>query len=279
MNIFLTLNDIHLEDLVDSLNHPLAIYLRDLLNRESRLQAQEIIIDDIENIEQALKAGVRLKKWFVSGSNIQIPQTLYQQLNKIPGYEIAPRTCKKIFENDKMSRMFAIADLPSLVTSINNFTSEKDLVVLDGVSITGNVGAIIRTATALNAGSVIILNANIIDIYDRRIIRASRGYIFNIPVIAATLDEFLAFCKREQFITLMASAHATETIDSALAKKSKLAIILGSEKEGESKELNPHIDVWASIPMNSIVESLNVSVAASIILYMRQFLKNTSKIH
>lgn len=260
-------------DLIDSLNHPLAAYLRNLLNRETRAQTQEIIIDDIENIEQALQAGIILKKWFVSSLNFEIPSAISQHLANIPGYEIAPRTCKKIFEKDKMARLFAIADIPSLASSIQNFSTQKDIVVLDGVSISGNVGAIIRTATALNAGGVIVLNAQTIDIYDRRIIRASRGYIFSIPVITATLDEFLAFCKREQFKTLVATAHAQESIDTALATKEKLAIILGSEKEGESQELSSHIDVRASIPMNSMVESLNVSVAASIILYMRGYLK------
>lgn len=257
------------ENWVDSLNHPLAIYLRDLLNRETRLQLREIIIDDIENIEQALKAGVRLKKWFVSGEHFALPPTLSQQLKSIPNYEIAPRTCKKIFEKDKMARVFAIADLPK--TSIAHFSSEQDLIVLDGVSISGNIGAIIRTATAFNAGGVVILNADPIDIYDRRIIRASRGYIFRLPVIAVTLDEFLTFCKKEHYKTVMASAHANDTIDNTLNTHHKLAIILGSEKEGESKELSAHVDIKTLIPMNPIVESLNVSVAASILLYMRQY--------
>lgn len=273
-DVSLTINDIQPKDLVDSLNHPLASYLRDMLTREFRLDSREIIIDDIENIEEALKAGIKPKKWFVSGLNLEIPQLLYKQLENVPVYEIAPRTCKKIFENDKMSRMFIIADLPTAATSINHFATEQDIVVLDGVTISGNVGAIIRTATALNIGGIIILNAHPIDIYDRRIIRASRGYIFRTPVLAATLDEFLSFCQTQRFKMLMAAAHANETIDKTLSRDDKLAIILGSEKEGCSKELSQHVDLWASIQMNPIVESLNVSVAASIILYMRQFFKN-----
>lgn len=270
----LAISQINPEDVVDSLNHPLASYLRNFLCRESRLTAREIIIDDIENIEEALKAGVTLKKWFVSGLNLEIPQAFYKQLVGVPVFEIAPRTCKKIFENEKVTRIFAIADLPATATLSTQFQTEQDLVVLDGVSITGNVGAIIRTATALNTGGIVILNADPIDIYDRRIIRASRGYIFRIPVMAATPDELLSFCQMNQFKMLMASAQATETVDKALSCNDKLAIILGSEKKGCSEQLSQCIDLWARIQMNPIVESLNVSVAASIILYMRQFFKN-----
>lgn len=77
-----------------------------------------------------------------------------------------------------MTRLFAIAEVPNHSLGEDYFLNlNSDLVILDGINISGNIGAIIRTATALNAGGIIVLNTHLMDLYDRRIIRASRGYI------------------------------------------------------------------------------------------------------
>lgn len=267
----LSIQEVKTEGVVDSLNHPLAIYLRRFLTRETRVDMQEIIVDDIENIEEALKAGIVFKKWFISGLNLHIPQTFYEKLSSVPLYEIAPRTCKKIFEHEKMSRIFAIADLPDTSVLAKQFsTTQRDIAVLDGVSITGNIGAMIRTATAFDLGGIVILNTHPTDIYDRRIIRASRGHIFKLPMASASLEEFLVFCKKYHFKTLAATPQAKQTVDQIASVSDKLAIILGSEKQGCSDELKQSADVSITIPMNSQVESLNVSVAAGIIFYLRR---------
>lgn len=76
-------------DTVDSLNHPLAHYLLNFLQRKTRLESREIIIDDIENIEEALLAGVSINKLFISGTQTVIPQQFLDKLNKsLPIYAI-----------------------------------------------------------------------------------------------------------------------------------------------------------------------------------------------
>ena len=84
----------------------------------------------------------------------------------------------------------------------------QDIVVLADVSISGNIGAIIRTSLALGVGGIVLLNTDPVDVYDRRLIRASRGYVFALPVVTATTEELLHFCKQRDRPLLVTTPHA-----------------------------------------------------------------------
>ena len=95
--------------LVDSLNHPLAGPIRKLLTREGRRDLNQIIIDDEENILQAIEAGVEIDSLYFAGEET-VSETLRKNLTAgATIHEVAKRTTKKLFENDKISRVFAIA--------------------------------------------------------------------------------------------------------------------------------------------------------------------------
>ena len=85
--------------LIDSLNHPLADPIRKLLHRDGRRDLNQILIDDEENILQALEAGVEIESVYYAGDEV-ISDVLRNKLT--PGatiHEVAKRTTKKIFEN------------------------------------------------------------------------------------------------------------------------------------------------------------------------------------
>jgi len=255
--------------LIDSLNHPLAGPIRKLLTREGRRELNRILIDDEENIVQALEAGVKIESVYFAGEEI-ISEELKRKLPKeVSIHEVAKRTTKKLFENDKISRIFAIAKTPKsngleLLKSITN-----DIVVLEDLSISGNIGNIIRTSLALNMGGMILLNMDPLDIYDRRLIRASRGYVFSLPIMTATASEFLTYCKANHETLLVTAMKAPKDIDEIASIPNRLLIVFGSEKEGCSPEIEQAATLQACIPINEHVESLNVSAAAGITLYSR----------
>ena len=108
-----------------------------------------------------------------------LPKRLLEKLSlQAKGYEVAKRTCKKLFENDKVSRVFAIAHTPAARGLDSLQKTAQDIVALEDLTISGNIGAIIRTSVAFGVDGLVLLNANPLDIYDRRLIRASRGHIF-----------------------------------------------------------------------------------------------------
>jgi 23S rRNA (adenosine1067-2'-O)-methyltransferase len=265
--------------LIDSLLHPLAQPIRQLLTRTGRQELNSILIDDEENILQALGAGVEIESVYYAGDEV-VSETLRKNLTAgATIHEVAKRTTKKLFENDKISRIFAIAETPKPIGLEALKTISKDVVVLEDLSISGNIGNIIRTSLALGVGGVILLNMDPLDIYDRRLIRASRGYVFSLPIMTASTNQLIEYCKQNNQPLLVTSAAATHTVDEIASILQRLLIVFGSEKEGASPEIERAATLQIRIPVNKQVESLNVSAAAGITLYNRarfnQVLLNT----
>jgi 23S rRNA (adenosine1067-2'-O)-methyltransferase len=254
---------------VDSLLHPLAIVIRQVLTRPGRLERNLILIDDEENILQALEAGVALHSVYYSGEEVLSAKLLRKLPVHVAIHEVAKRTCKKLFENDKISRVFALAHTPARLSLDRLFEVPQDIVALEDLTISGNIGAIVRTSIAFGIGAIVLLNAEPVDIYDRRLIRASRGHIFSLPILAATTEEFLRFCKQNDLPMLVMAAQADHLVHEVVSLPRSLVILFGSEKDGVSQTLMEAATLQVQIPMDSKVESLNVSTAAGIILYNR----------
>ena len=254
--------------LVDSLRHPQAILIRKVLTRAGRIELNLILIDDEENIIQALDAGVEIHSLYYTGV-LPSAELIRKLQHRVIIHEIARRTCKKIFENDKISRLFAIARTPSALTLDSLLGIPRDIVALEDLTISGNIGAIVRTSLAFSAGGIVLLNAEHSDIYDRRLIRASRGHVFSLPILTATTEEFLYFCEQKRIPIAAMTAQADRAVHEAAVQPIRLAIVLGGEKGGCSEMLMNAAALRVRIPTNSMVESLNVSTAAGIMLYNR----------
>lgn len=255
--------------LIDSLNHPLAGPIRQLLSREGRRERNQVLIDDEENILQALQAGVEIESVYFAGEET-VSDALRKNLTAgATIHEVAKRTTKKLFENDKISRIFAIAETPKPKGLELLKTIKKDVVVLEDLSISGNIGNIIRTSLALDMGGMILLNMDPLDLYDRRLIRASRGYMFTLPIMTASTKQFLEYCKANNETLLVTAMEAEKTVDEISSIAERLLIVFGSEKEGCSPEIEQAATLQVRIPISEKVESLNVSAAAGITLFQR----------
>ncbi len=139
--------------------------------------------------------------------------------------------------------------------------------MLDGVRMVGNIGAITRTASALGAAGVIVLDSGLRTTFDRRLIRASRGLVFSLPVVLASRTECAGFLQREKVRIATLSADAESPLHAIRSVTDRIALILGSERDGVSQGFDDLANHRFSIPMKPGVESLNVSVAAGIALY------------
>ena len=263
--------------IVDSLLHPAAVLIRQVLTRSGRLQHGLMLIDDAENIRQALQAGVEFHSVYWSGDENLTSELIGKLPDDVQLYEVAKRTCKKLFENDRVSRVFAIAHTPALQPAERLAAIPRDIVVLEDLAISGNIGAIVRTAVAFGAGGIVLLKAEPVEIYDRRIIRASRGHIFSLPVIAATTEEFIHFCKLNGLPILVMAAQADILVHEAASLSQRLALVFGSEKNGCSLPLVDAATLQVQIPTSPRVESLNVSTAAGIMLYNRLWFNQSER--
>jgi 23S rRNA (adenosine1067-2'-O)-methyltransferase len=265
-----TLEDTSNPFLIDSLNHAQAGLIRQLLTREGRVSLNKIIIDDEENIVQAHLSGVKIQSLYYADSRDNLAGVLRVLPEEdVDVFEVKKRTAKKLFNNDRLSRVFAIAEKPK-TRSLNTIAqTQKDIVVLEDLSISGNVGSIIRTSLALECGGIVLLNMDSHDIYDRRLIRASRGYVFSLPIIVASTREFIQYCKTKNEEIAVSSIQGTISVAEVSELKRRLILVFGGEKLGTTEEIESAADIKFKIQLNESVESLNVSVAAAITLFSR----------
>ena len=141
----------------------------------------------------------------------------------------------------------------------------SSLLILDNIQDPGNLGTIIRSAVAFNIDTI-VLSKDTVDLYNSKVIRATQGMLFSINIIVRDLDEFLDELHSKNYYiygTNVINGKSLKTIE----KRKNFAIIMGNEGNGVKESLKKYIDSNIYIDMNSNCESLNVGVAASIILY------------
>jgi TrmH family RNA methyltransferase len=256
-------------EVVDSLHHPRAIEIRRLLHESAADVRAPLLIDDESNIVQALRGGLTIEAAFWTGDET-VGERLRQRLPAgVPVYRVAPRTCKKMFQNDKIARVFAIARSGAARTLEDLAGLDRDVVALEGVAIAGNAGAIVRTAAALSAGAVVLLDADPRFLRDRRFIRASRGHVFSLPVVTARTADILRFRDRHRWLLVAARPGAKRDVRDLSTIDDRVIVAFGGEKTGCSRPLLDAADAQVAIPIDPQVESLNVSVAAGIVLHCR----------
>lgn len=140
------------------------------------------------------------------------------------------------------------------------------IVVLDGIQDPGNAGTIIRTADAAGCTGVIILKGAT-DIYAGKTVRATMGSLFHLPVWEGVAADELITALTSANIGILATALQNADIYYQADLKKPVAVIFGNEGQGVGRELIDKADGCLTIPLVGTAESLNVAVAAGVILY------------
>lgn len=164
----------------------------------------------------------------------------------------------------KLSNMKSPSNIIGVCKKFKPFDYGKRILILDNLQDPGNLGTIIRSASSFNFDTI-VLSETSVDLYNDKVIRSSEGMIFHANVIRCNIKNLINELKLNNYkiyTTDVTCGHIVSEVDF----KEKMAIIIGSEGAGVGsvKEL---ADISIYIPMNKKCESLNASVAASIIMY------------
>ena len=154
-----------------------------------------------------------------------------------------------------------------LCEKIIDTTIGKRILILDEIQDPGNMGTIIRSAVAFNIDTIVI-GDNTVDVYSPKVVRATQGMIFHVPIVFYSIDKLIPILKKLKIPVYSTNVKYGEEVKN-LTKKEKetFALIIGNEGNGVNPKYLEMSDKFIYIPMNEVVESLNVGVATSIILY------------
>ena len=244
--------------------------VRDLQRRKARGRRGLAVVEGVRLVEEALAAGLEFKGALVSPDLARTTrgQALTAELasHAIQVEEVAARAFGELAGTDTPQGVLAIVQ--PRVWTLKDVPAGNTLLIVDGVQDPGNVGTLIRTAHALGASASLLLRG-CADPLNAKALRAAMGATFRHPVVQLDDPPFITWAK-EQGLTLWAAAADGVPLAHALdAKQSaaRVAVIVGNEGAGIRPQLNAIAAQRVAIPLARGAESLNVAVAAGILLY------------
>lgn len=185
---------------------------------------------------------------------------------KIPLVRVSKDVFKKIADVMTPQGIAAVVKIPDW--SAEKLLSKKDalVVVACGLQDPGNVGTIIRSCEAAGAAGLIALEQTA-DAFNAKVVRSTAAGLLALPIIRMKTAEFLAEAKKRGVRLLATAATGGVSYKDFDWKKRPIAICIGSEGEGLSKEMEAACDEKVTIPIKGSAESLNAAVAASVLLF------------
>lgn len=224
-----------------------------------------ILIDGFREIEMALHAQVEITSLFYCLELTDEKSDILNLVDSEKRIEVSAAVFKKICYKENPDGFLAVARPKNKGLEDLKLSAEALVVVLENVEKPGNLGGIIRTAYAAGV-EAIILNSEQTDIYNPNVIRASEGHVFKEDVVSAPVIETIAWLKKNK-IKSFGAATIGAKVYTEVDLRGRVAIVLGSEAEGLGKKWLEEADKLIKIPMKEEIDSLNVSVAAGLIIY------------
>ena len=172
---------------------------------------------------------------------------------------------EKLSYRDRPDGLLAVAPQGYSCLDELALRSEPLLLVAEAIEKPGNLGTLLRCADAVGIDAVIVCD-RCTDIYNPNVVRASVGTLFTVPVVETTSDEALQWLHARGIVVAAATPAAAECFTEA-SLTGPLAIAVGTEQLGLSQRWLDAADIQVQIPMNGVADSLNVAIAAALLMY------------
>lgn len=262
---------------ISSLQNPL---VKDVLElqQKSRIRKakQQFVVEGLNEIRLCQSSGYVIRQLFFHPDSVSETE-LAAETGCDPrenGFcTVSSQVFRKIAYREDVRNAVAVAENKSSENSGWKTGKRSVILVAEGIEKPGNLGALLRTADACGAGAVVLADSKI-DLFNPNVIRSSVGCVFTVPVMMMSSADAQDFLKKEGYSVFTSFMEEAEN-SWDLEYPDRTAIVVGTESTGLT-------DIWRrpeyrniNIPMFGKVDSLNVSVAVSLLLYevIRQFNK------
>ena len=241
---------------------------RDLKRRKARERRSQFVAEGVRTMEELLRSPLAVRGVLRTSALAETPRggALLDAIatRGIECVEVDEKDFLSAADTEHPQGILAVADVPSYTFDSVTISAPTRLLVLDAIQDPGNAGTLIRTAAALGAAAVVALPGTA-DLWNAKAVRSGAGAHFRIPALHATLDQLTAFLAAKK-IPLWGADAAGESVGTTKAP-ANLALAVGNEGAGLGDALRAAAAKLVGLPMAADVESLNVSVAAGIMLW------------
>ena len=245
-----------MQEIIQSKDNHRIKQIRKLKQKKYRTQTGYFLIEGQHLIDEALSANQEIKTIIVSES---FAPDNYDYSNMLFVSESVMATISSL--DSPPGIMAVVRYVPPKVT-------DRRVLMLEDIQDPGNMGTLIRSAAAFNFNKIYV-SKHCVDVFSDKVLRSTQGMIFKVDVEVVDLVESIKHFNGDVYMTSLEDA---ELLESVTLSDRNVAVVLGNEGSGVSKELKDVIDKSITIEMSPDIESLNVAVAGSII--MHHFKKN-----
>lgn len=237
-----------------------------LKERKEREKTGLFLIEGPRELKRALAAGIELVEVYY-GEYLEPDEALLLdsgRLEPAQWVEVSEQVLKKLSARENPSGVVALARMPNPSLARFKLPQNALLLVAVGLEKPGNVGALLRSADAAGASAVLVAGG--VDVYSPQVIRNSTGVVFSLPTFTASEQELLGWLQMHR-MPLVATTPHTDRVYWDADLRGPVAIVLGPEHTGLGALWLDQAELRVKIPMQGQADSLNVSVAAALMLY------------
>lgn len=255
---------------IRSLHNPKVQLVRRLGQRKYRDKEKKFAVEGVRMVEEALEAGVRFYELFYNSWLFRTDRgrALYETLTG-KGHTpilVSDQVLSAITDTESPQGIVAVVEIP-LYDPDEMFRAEIPLVVVvDGLQDPGNLGTIIRTAVGAGVSGVVMTHGSV-DVYSPKTLRSTMGAVFRMPLVRIQHLRGIKPWLGSHGIRLVAGHPRAATPYFECDFRLPTAIVLGNEDSGLTGEIINLVDELVTIPILGPVESLNVAVAAGVLIY------------
>lgn len=254
---------------IESTSNPRIKELVKLRDRAHRDSAGIVLIEGYRELLRAVDAGVRVSELyfcetFFLGENE--PELIRRAADGGAAvFSVAETPFRKISYRDRPDGLIAIAQPVTRTLASLSLSRVPLLVIAQAIEKPGNLGAILRSADAAGTDGVLVCDGTT-DVNNPNVVRASTGTLFTVPVVQTTTGDAITWLRKHGIRIVAATPHAS-TCYAGIDFKRPCAIAVGAEQYGLRNDLLEQADDRVRIPMAGVADSLNVSTAATLLLF------------
>ncbi len=250
--------------------------VRSLSTKKTRDAKGLFVVEGVRAVRDAFEAGAEIEKLFLSEKVInsgELGGKLMTEFAKSENaYLLREELFSKISGTESPQGVLAVVRQPEI--DLDKLLSEANFVILlENVQDPGNLGTIVRTADAVGA-DLVLLAEGCVDVYNSKVVRSTMASLFHVPVArVGDMGECITSLK-DSGLKVVATSGESEISYQNADLKGKIALVFGNEANGLTEDALELSDEVVSIPMPGRAESLNIAVAAGVIMFEKIATRN-----